>query len=137
MRNHNKKYTILSNDEQKNIFDDVKSLVLYKLGYVLSNGTDNMIISTFLGVAKVGLLSNYNIIVNSITSMVSSAFNSLTAIIGNLNTIKESEKKEDVFYQILLISFFVYGYLSIGIVVLINEFITIWLGKEYVLNVQQ
>ena len=132
---NDKEYTKLSNEEQKSIFDDVKSLVIYKLGYVLSNGTDNMIISTFLGVAKVGLLSNYTIIVNSLTSLLSSAFNSLTAIIGNLNTIKEKGKKEEVFYQILLLSFVVYGYISIGLAVLINDFITIWLGKEYLLGI--
>lgn len=129
-----KQFTKISKQEQKNIFDDVKSLVLYKLGYILSNGTDNIIISSFLGVAQVGLLSNYNTITNAITLLLSTAFNSITASVGNLNTVKETEKKESVFYQILLISFFVYGYISIAITLLINKFIVIWIGKQYLLS---
>lgn len=129
-----KKYTKLDKKEQKNIFSDVKSLVLYKLGYVLSNGTDNIIISVFLGVTPVGLLSNYTIITTAITTLLSSAFNSITASVGNLNTIKEKQKKESVFYQILLISFYVYGYISIALILLINDFITIWLGENYLLG---
>lgn len=129
-----KEYTKITKEEEKNIFSDVKSLILYKLGYILSNGTDNIIISSFLGVAQVGLFSNYTTVTNAITSLLSSPFNSITASIGNLNTIKERKRKETVFYQILLISFIVYGYISIAMTLLLNKFITIWLGNEYILS---
>lgn len=129
-----KKYEKLDKSEQKSIFNDVKSLVLYKLGYIISNGTDNIIISSFLGVKEVGLLSNYTTITTAITSLLSSAFNSLTASIGNLNTIKDSSRKEDIFYQILFLSFLIYGYISIATSLLINDFITIWLGSKYLLD---
>lgn len=129
-----KKYEKIDKVEKKQIFNDVKSLMLYKLGYVLSNGTDNIIISSYLGVAFVGLLSNYTTVTLAITSLLSTAFNSLTASIGNLNTIKEKKKKEDVFYQILMLSFLIYGYISVAISLLINQFITIWLGTEYMLE---
>ena len=130
-----KNYTKINKAEQRNIFNDVKSLVLYKLGYVISNGTDNIIISSSLGVSMVGLLSNYTTIITAITTLVSSAFTSITASIGNLNTIKERKRKEEVFYETLLISFLVYGYVSIAVVLLINRFITIWLGAEYLLGI--
>lgn len=128
-----KEYSKLDKKEQKNIFNDVKSLIIYKLGYVLSNGTDNIIISSFLGVGQVGLLSNYTTITSAITSLLSTPFNSLTASIGNLNTIKDNDRKESVFYQILFISFIIYGYVSIATGILLNRFITIWLGIDYAL----
>lgn len=130
-----KEYIKISNEEQKNIFDDVKSLIFYKLGYVLSNGSDNIIISSFLGVNEVGLLSNYSTITTAITSLLSAPFNSITASIGNLNAIKERDQKESVFYQILFISFLLYGYISIAMSILLNKFITIWIGKEYLLDI--
>ena len=129
-----KEYTKISKQEQSNIFSDVKSLLLYNFGHVISTGTDNIIISSFLGVAQVGLLSNYTTITSAITSLLSSPFNSITSSIGNLNTINESNKKESVFYQILFISFIVYGYISIAMTILLNKFITIWLGSEYLLS---
>ena len=130
-----KQYEKITKKEQKNIFEDVKSLVLYKLGATLANGTDNIIISSFLGVNFVGLLSNYTIVINAINTLLSSAFSSITASIGNLNTIKKSEKKESVFYEILFISFLIYGYLAIAMTILLNKFITIWLGQEYLLSI--
>lgn len=129
-----KKYEKISKSEEKKIFTDVKSLILYKVGYILSSGTDNIIISTFVGVSEVGLLSNYTTITNAITTFLSSFFNGFTASVGNLNATDDREKKESIFYQILLLSFFVYGFVSIAIILLSNEFITIWLGKDYVLN---
>ena len=129
-----KKYTKMDKTQQISIFKDVKSLVFYQLGYVLANGTDNIIISMFLGVAQVGLLSNYTMIIFAITTLLSSMFNGLTASIGNLNTIKEKERKENVFYQIMFILFIVYGYITIAMTLLINKFIVIWLGQDYVLG---
>ena len=130
-----KEYTKLDKNEQKNIFKDVKSLFFYQLGYVLSNGTDNIIISKFLGVLSVGLLSNYTIVTSALKKLLSSIFNGITASIGNLNTIKEKAKKESIFYQIMFILFFVYGYISVAMSLLINKFITVWLGQSYVLGI--
>lgn len=129
-----KEYQKISKSEEKSIFSDVKSLVLYKIGTILSSGTDNIIISTFIGVKEVGLLSNYTTITNSILGFLLSFFNGFTASVGNLNTEEDDEKKESVFYQILLLSFLICGVVSIAIILLSNDFISIWLGNEYILN---
>lgn len=130
-----KNYKKLDKNEKRNIFNDVKSLVFYQFGNVISNGTDNIIISMFLGVNQVGLLSNYTIITSAITNLLKSFFNGLTASIGNLNTIKEKEKKENVFYQIMFILFIIYGYIGIAMTLLMNKFINIWIGQSYVLGI--
>ncbi len=130
-----KEYQKLSKKEQKSIFKDVKSLFFYQLGYVLSASTDNIIISKFLGVLSVGLLSNYTIVTTSLKNLLKAVFNGITASIGNLNTIKEKAKKEAIFYQIMFILFIVYGYISIAMALLINKFVTVWLGQSYVLGI--
>lgn len=129
-----KEYEKISKSEEKKIFTDVKSLILYKIGDILSNGTDNIIISTFVGVSEVGLLSNYTTITNAIKTFLLSFFNGFTASVGNLNTTDDNEKKESIFYQIFLLSFLIYGFISVAIILLSNEFITIWLGNEYLLS---
>ena len=128
------KYEEISKDEEKNIFKDVKSLVLYKIGYIVSNGTDNVIISAFVGVSEVGLLSNYTTIINAITAFLSSFFNGFTASVGNLNTTDDDKRKESIFYQIMLLTFVIYGIVAIAIALLSNEFIILWLGNDYILN---
>ena len=129
-----KEYKKISKNEEKKIFADVKSLILYKIGYILSNGTDNIVISTFVGVSEVGLLSNYTTITTAITAFLSSFFNGFTASVGNLNTSDDKKKKESIFYQILLLSFLIYGFVSIAVILLINDFISMWLGSKYILD---
>ena len=129
-----KKYEKISKEEEKNILKDVKSLVLYRLGSSISNGTDNIIISSFIGVSEVGLLSNYTTITNAITSFTSVIFNGFTASVGNLNVSKDKQKKQNIFYQILLMAFYVYGFISIMFTALANDFIEIWLGKDYLFD---
>lgn len=129
-----KKYNKISKDEEKKIFKDVKALVLYKLGYTISSGTDNIIISSFVGVSQVGLLSNYTTITTAIKGFITSFFNGFTSSVGNLNTSDDKDKKEDVFYQILLLSFYIYGFISIGLALLINPLIELWLGADYLLS---
>lgn len=130
-----KKYTKISKEEERNIFKDVKSLILYKLGYSLSNGTDNIIISAYIGVSEVGLLSNYTTITNAISSFLSAFSNAFTASVGNLNAGDDVKKQEKVYYELLHISFWVYGVVSTLVIILINDFINLWLGKEYLLNI--
>lgn len=128
-----KEYNKIEKKEEKNIFKDVKSLMLYKIGYILSNGTDNIIISAFVGVSAVGLLSNYTTITKAITSFLTAFFNGFTASVGNLNTTEENNKKESIFYQIMLLSFIIFGFVAIESTILINNLIEIWLGPEYLL----
>lgn len=120
---------------KKGIFDNVKSLVVYKLGSVIMDGTDNIIISSMVNVATVGLCSNYTLIINSVKSIISSSFNGVTASVGNLNAIGSKETKEKIFYQLTFINYFVYSICTIVLVVLINPFIELWIGKEYVMNI--
>ena len=129
-----KEYIKIEKKEEKDIFKDVKSLMLYKIGYILSSGTDNIIISAFIGVEKVGLLSNYTTITNALTSFLISFFNGFTASVGNLNTTEENDKKESIFYQFMLLSFVIFGVIAIGTIVLINDLIKIWLGSDYLLS---
>lgn len=129
-----KNYQKITKRELKDFMIDVGSLVFYQIGSVLNSGTDNIIISAFIGVAEVGILSNYTLIINSIREIMEYVFNSVTSSIGNLNTIKDRRKKEDVFYQMMYILFIVYGFVSVMVTLLMNKFIMIWLGGDYVMS---
>lgn len=129
-----KKYQKVSRRELKEFMLDAGSLLFYQAGTVLNSGTDNIIISTFIGVIAVGVLSNYSLIINSIRTMMESAFSSITSSVGNLNTIKDKIKKEKVFYQMMFLLFIAYGYVSIATTLLVNKFILIWLGGDYVMS---
>ncbi len=130
-----KKIKTLEKEEQKNIFVNVKSLIVYKLGSVIMSGTDNILISSMISVGVVGLCSNYVLIINSIKSVIFSALNGVTASVGNLNAVGEPKQKEKVFYQITFIDYIVYSFCAVAFIVLLNPFITLWLGEKYLLGI--
>lgn len=124
----------LSPKETKSIFRDVKALALYKLGSVVLNGTDNILISAMDTVRNVGLVSNYTLLTSSCNMLVSKIVEAFTASVGNLNTHKDPEKQKTVFDKIFFITAWIYGMVSIGLVVVSRSFITAWVGDEYVLS---
>lgn len=125
----------LNKTESKNIFENVKSLVIYKLGGVIMNGTDNILISSLVNVNTVGLSSNYTLIINSIKAIIVSALNGVTASVGNLNAVGKPKQKEKVFYQITFVNYIVYSFCAIAFIVLLNPFIGLWLGQNYILGI--
>lgn len=124
----------LNKNEKKHIFKNIYAIVMYKVNAVILNSTDNIVISKFIGIVYVGIYSNYLMIVNSITMILSAIFNSLTASIGNLNASSTTEKKYEIFNTINFISFWLYGFSSICLWNLLNPFIEIWIGNRYSLD---
>lgn len=130
----NKNVKRISKDEKKGIFENVKSLIVYKFGGVIMNGTDNILISALINVNTVGLCSNYVLIINSVKAVIFSALNGVTASVGNLNAVGDAVKKEKVFYEITFVNYIVYSFSAIAFMVLLNPFIIIWLGDKYLLS---
>ena len=124
----------LPKKEKNTIFANVKALALYKFAGTILNGTDNIIISALFGVSVVGICSNYILIINSVIFIVQSALDSIISSIGNLNATSSKDKRESVFYELLFISFVIYNFCAIAILILINPFINLWLGDEYLLK---
>ena len=124
----------ISKDERKKIFSDVKAVAIYKFAGTILEGTDNIIISALFGVNIVGICSNYILIINSVTAVIRTALNSITASIGNLNVLCDKIKKEKIFYQMQFITFVIFNFCAIAILLLINPFIKLWIGERYLLD---
>lgn len=137
-----KMYPILKDDkiveldrkEKDEIFKNVKALIIYKIGTLLTVGLDNIIISSFVGIVSVGIYTNYTMILDKINIILSQGFNSITASVGNLNASDDNEKKEFIYEILLFLSFWIYGFSSICLFILINPLIELWVGIEYCLN---
>ena len=126
----------LGKNEIKDLISNVKALVIVKISGILVNNTDNIIISYFSGLKTVGLCSNYTLLINIINTVLNQIFNGITASVGNLNA-KEDDKVKKHFFDLLnFCNFWLYGFCSICIVLLINDVITLWIGERYVLPIQ-
>ncbi|MCI9595222.1 MAG: hypothetical protein HFG51_14045 [Lachnospiraceae bacterium] len=119
-------------DTKKTIIKNTTAMLAHKIGSIIVNGTDNLLISYFAGIIYVGLYSNYLMIINGLTSVYQLLYKSITASIGNLGaTEKNSRNVIDVFYRLNFITGWLYGFSMVCLIVLFNPFIEIWIGKEY------
>ncbi|MCD8390766.1 MAG: transporter [Firmicutes bacterium] len=125
---------VLSKDEKGSIFKNLKSVVIYKTSSIAMNATDNVLISKIIGTVIVGLYSNYVMLTNKLSAFVNIIFSSVSASIGNLIVTESNEKKYDVFECMQTIGFVVCGVISICFCVIVNDFINVWLGADYILD---
>ena len=127
----NKDAPSLEKAEKKHIFKDIKALSISKIAGVACNGTDNIIITRMLGIIWVGLVSNYTLIINTLSGLLYSILSGLTGSLGNLNVDKDFQKNRHVFNEIFLLAFFLYSVVGTCVIVLINDFIgEVWLRDE-------
>ncbi|WP_299568278.1 hypothetical protein [uncultured Shewanella sp.] len=110
----------------------IRSIFFHKIGDVFVNGTDNLIISALIGVSVLGVFSNYAMLIAMSTTIVLVIFNSITSSLGNL-IADDSSKTESIFNSIQMISVWIFGLISISFYFLIQDFITLWIGNEYLL----
>lgn len=113
---------------------DVGALTVYQLHSAIIHGTDNIIITALEGdgVQKVGLYANYTLISETANTILGIITGVLTPSIGNLNVEEDNKKKESIFYTIMFVCAWTYGYACTGIFSLSEKFITQWLGAEFV-----
>ena len=125
----------LNKAEKKSLFINVKALTINKISTILVNNTDNIVLTYFGGLISVGIVSNYVTLMNTLASLTSQLFNSLTASVGNLNAIESDEKKYSFFQTLNLSNFWIFGWGAIGIAFVTGDIVELCFGEEYVLGI--
>ena len=124
----------LEEKDRKDLFKNIKALVIIKIGGVLVNSTDNIIISSIKGLAVTGLNSNYTLLMNTLNSILQQLFNGITASVGNLNAIEKKEKKKSMFKVINFLNFWLFAWATIAFIILANDIVMICFGTRYLLS---
>lgn len=124
----------LPKEEVSEIIKSIKALSISKIAGVVSNGSDNIVIARILGLQFVGVASNYTLLINAVSGMLWSAVNGISGSIGNLNVDSSVTRRCRVFDELFLFTYWIYAFACICILVLINPFVELWLGKEYLIS---
>ena len=123
-------------NKSKDILRYGKRLIVVNINNFIFNSTDNIIINEILGINFVGLMSNYYMIVNSVTLFANQILESAHASIYNfLNDQHNSQENAiSLLNTLSFISFIIASFCGICLFGLTNEFIGIMYGKQYVLD---
>lgn len=123
-----------SKEVQKGIWKNVYALSAHKFGGIVVNGTDNLIMSAFVGLESVGIYSNYSLVVNQATYFLNKIFTAFTGSVGNLNATESREKVYEVYQAMDFLVFLLCGYVSAAMFVLFTPFIELFFGEEYLFS---
>lgn len=128
--------SVLEQEEKRRIGENVKATFLYKISGTIQSNTDNVLVSIFVGTVYVGYYTNYIMVVNAVISVVTLAFASVKAGVGNLLASGSTSDDQKLFlFRVLeLINFWLVGFCSICFICLFQDFIEISFGMEYVLE---
>ena len=84
-------------EERTGLFRNIRAMMMHKLGTVVVNNTDNLLISAFVGVVSVGIYSNYYLLIGSVRQVLDQVFAGITASVGNLGATEDQGKIREIF----------------------------------------
>lgn len=122
-----KKITPLDKEEKGMIIRNVKGLMFHQVGSVCVTQTDSIIISAFISVVLVGIVSNYSLIISTITGLVSVVFTGMQAGFGNVVATESVDKSEDIFLKCNFLAFMLYGFCFVELLFILTPAIRIWI----------
>ena len=115
-------------DTKKEVTKNVKAMFMHKIGGVLVNSADSIIISAFISVVILGRYTNYTTIVNAITGVICLFFTPLTSIIGHL-CVQEDKSAVSKYLNFFHTFNFIIGTIFfLGYYAIIDNLVTICYG---------
>ena len=117
--------------ERKGIFKNIRAMLMHKIGDVVINNTDNLMLSSIVGLISVGCYSNYYLVIGSIHQLLNQIFRGITASVGNLGVTEDSKRVRRIFESSFFVGQWLYGFAAICLFELLNPFVEISFGKQY------
>ena len=124
----------ISKEDKTTLIKNVFSTSLYKINSVIVSTIDNLLISAYISVVAVGLYGNYSLIVSSLMSIIKIVFQGMGASVGNMYQIESKEQNEKTFRAVSFLVYWIFGWCGICLAVLLNPFIKIWIGEDYLFS---
>lgn len=127
-------YGLLDKKVVKEINQRIKDLFTSKIGSVVVNSADSIVISAFLGLTILAMYQNYYFIMTSIIGLIAILFQACTAGIGNSVIVESKEKNFVDLKNFTFLIAWIGGFCSCSFLCLYQPFIKIWLGEKYLLG---
>lgn len=115
------------------IITKTKQVFFHKIGGFVLTQTSPLIIYSYASLTLVAIYGNYMLIVSGVTTLINALMNSIGAGVGNLVAEGDKRKIKSVFWELTLLRMWIASVICFGMYMLGDSFITLWVGKEYLL----
>ena len=123
----------LDAETKQEITTKVKALFIHKVGGVITNSLDSVVVSAFFGLSATAIYNNYWYILSSVGNTIAIFYTSILAGIGNSVASENEEKNYEKFNKLTFLNNWVVGWCSICMLCLYQPFMKVWVGEEYLL----
>jgi len=126
--------SVVKLSEYKDIFDKVKYLVGHKVGAVIINSADSIVVSAFLSVHILTTYSNYFYVITALTGCINVGYNAILASVGNSIITESKEKLLQLFYELSFIIFYIVSFSTTCLFCLVQPFMQWWMGENFMFD---
>lgn len=124
----------ISKETKRSMRKDILSVAVYKLRDISRNAFDNIVISATAGLVVLSDYQNYYTVFTLPNLLLSIFYNSIQPSMGNCVATESRDEVHGIYQKNIFALLFLGGWFAICYVFLIHDFITIWLGTEYVMS---
>ena len=124
----------LPKKERGQIFSNIRNLFIMQFAGRVVDSTDNILISSLISTILVGLYSNYMVVIGIFKQLSDRLMAAVAPSMGNLFVTDDTDNKERNLYRLTFIFYIFASIASVGTYSCIQPFVTLWLGKEYLME---
>ncbi len=124
----------LEQEEKQGIIRNIKAMLMHKVGNVAVTNTDNLLLSSLVGIVSVAKYSNYFLVIGSIRQVLNQAFGGITASVGNLGVEESKERVKRIFEASFFIGQWMFGMAVVVLYEVLTPFIELSFGSQYVFD---
>ncbi len=130
----NYSYIFKTKIKDKSITSNLKKLFWHKISNIIVSNTDLIIISKFISLKIVGIYTSYQMVTHLFIVFFNTILNILRPKIGKYIAENSKENIFNYWKNLNILSLFVSILFSFCTYKLINNFIVLWLGKNFILS---
>ena len=116
------------------IITKTKQVFIHKIKDFVLIRSDELFVFIFVSLKMVAFYGNYLLIIAKIDLLFNSALDSVRASVGNLVAEGNKQNTMKVFWELMAIRHFLAGFLCFSLYLFIEPFISLWLGRDYILS---
>ncbi|MBH5317293.1 oligosaccharide flippase family protein [Paenibacillus sp. GSMTC-2017] len=128
------KADVLDPETKASFLKNMKAIFIQNVGTYFIFGVESIFIAKFVSIEAVGIYSNYRMLIDICRTFINQIFSNLYHSVGNLVAKESADKVFSIYKVMLLMSFWLYSMLAIGMYLLIQPLIKIWLGTEFLMS---
>lgn len=125
----------LDRETRRGVFRTLYAMLFHKVGGVANHKAAILIIGRVIGTLVNGMYSYYLIITDAVTSLVTQVFSGITASFGDYLTGGDMDAAHRKFRVLFYFNFVISSACATAVWLLIQPFITLWMGEKNTLSV--